>query len=91
MSLVPASPLHHWHWVGKDKNRFYLLFGQCDRNAAHLKEEPHGADSAFQFEDMWSWDIKTEKWRRLRRERFAGNPPCHRTEMACTYVSLPFR
>ncbi|RDB24340.1 hypothetical protein Hypma_008408 [Hypsizygus marmoreus] len=31
---------------------------------------------------MWSWDIQAEKW---RRERLAGNPPCPRTEIACTY------
>jgi hypothetical protein len=72
-------------WITKDKNRFYLLFGQCDRNGAYLKNEPHGDEDAYQFEDMWSWDITTEKW---RRERLAGNPPCPRTEMACSYVSL---
>jgi hypothetical protein len=71
-------------WVSKDKDRFYLLFGQCDREGAKLTNELHGGSSAYPFEDMWSWDLKSEKW---RRERLAGNPPCPRTEMACTYVS----
>jgi hypothetical protein len=71
-------------WVSKDKDRFYLLFGQCDRQGAGLKAEPHGGSSAYPFEDMWSWDLNSEKW---RRERLSGNPPCPRTEMACTYVS----
>ncbi|KAF9465693.1 hypothetical protein BDZ94DRAFT_1296211 [Collybia nuda] len=71
-------------WVSRDANRFYLLYGQCDRNGASLKGEPHGASDAFPFEDMWSWDLTTEKW---RRERRAGNPPSCRSEMACTYNS----
>ena len=70
-------------WVRKDKERIYVLFGQCDRNGAHLNGELHGASSAYALEDMWSWDIKVEKW---IRERLAGNPPCPRAEMACTYV-----
>ncbi|GLB35176.1 hypothetical protein LshimejAT787_0207410 [Lyophyllum shimeji] len=69
-------------WVGKDKNRFYLLFGQCDRQGASLRKEPHGASSAYPYEDMWSWDVREEKW---RRERFPGNSPCPRTELACAY------
>ncbi|KAG6906801.1 hypothetical protein DXG01_012049 [Tephrocybe rancida] len=69
-------------WVSKDKNRFYLLFGHCSRDAGSLRNEPHGSSEAYCFEDFWSWDIKQEKW---RRERFAGNPPCPRTELACTY------
>jgi hypothetical protein len=67
--------------VSKDKNRFYLLFGQCDRNAAYLKDEPHATESAYPFDDMWSWDLDAQSW---RRERLAGNPPCPRTEMGCT-------
>ncbi|KAH0586659.1 hypothetical protein H2248_007875 [Termitomyces sp. 'cryptogamus'] len=69
-------------WVGKDINRFYLLFGHCSRDGAYLKNEPHGSTEAYGFDDMWSWDIKKEKW---RRERFPGNPPCPRTEFGCTY------
>lgn len=73
-------------WVSRDTNRFYLLYGQCDRNGASLQGEPHGASDAFPFDDMWSWDLKTERW---RRERRAGNTPSSRTEMACTYVRVP--
>ncbi|KAG6907486.1 hypothetical protein DXG01_008776 [Tephrocybe rancida] len=66
-------------WVRK--GRFYLLFGHCARDAPSL-QNGHGSTESYAFEDMWSWDIKQEKW---RRERFAGNPPCPRTELACTY------
>ncbi|KAF8075717.1 hypothetical protein FPV67DRAFT_1572662 [Lyophyllum atratum] len=69
-------------WASRDKKRFYVLFGQCERQGASLRGEPHGSTQAYSFEDMWSWDIKEEKW---RRERLAGNPPCPRTEMGCTY------
>ncbi|KAG5651275.1 hypothetical protein H0H81_009241, partial [Sphagnurus paluster] len=69
-------------WVSRDKNRVYLLFGTCDRNGASLRGEMHGASDAYPFEDMWSWDIAKGEW---RRERLAGNPPCPRTEMGCTY------
>ncbi|KAJ7032600.1 hypothetical protein C8F04DRAFT_1107341 [Mycena alexandri] len=69
-------------WVSTDKKRIFLLFGQADRQGASLKNEAHGAESAFGYEDMWSWGIAEERW---RRERMSGNPPCARTEMACTY------
>jgi len=73
-------------WVGKDKDRIYVLFGQCERNGAYLNGELHGASDAYAFEDMWSWNIKEERW---VRERLAGNPPCPRGEMACTYLNVP--
>ncbi|KAJ7204122.1 hypothetical protein GGX14DRAFT_551752 [Mycena pura] len=69
-------------WVNKDKTRVYLLFGHADREGASFHDEPHGAESAFGHEDMWSWSIPDERW---RRERMSGNPPCARTELACAY------
>ncbi|KAJ7628143.1 hypothetical protein DFH06DRAFT_1284884 [Mycena polygramma] len=69
-------------WVSMDKTRFFLLFGHADRQGAKLQNELHGASKAFDYGDMWSWSIAEERW---RRERMAGNPPCARTEMACTY------
>ncbi|KAJ7453764.1 hypothetical protein FB451DRAFT_1280750 [Mycena latifolia] len=69
-------------WVSPDKARIYVLFGNCDRDAAHFHNELHGSDSAFAHTDFWSWDIKQEVW---QQERMAGNPPCARTEMAYAY------
>ncbi|KAJ7184884.1 hypothetical protein C8R46DRAFT_938859 [Mycena filopes] len=69
-------------WVSTDKTRFFVMFGQADRQGASFHNELHGASSAFGYEDMWSWGVKEERW---RRERMSGNPPCARTEMACTY------
>ncbi|THG96699.1 hypothetical protein EW026_g5175 [Hermanssonia centrifuga] len=45
-----------------------------------MANEPLGALSAY--DDMWSWDLKAEKW---QRQRIVGNPPCPRTEGGCTY------
>ncbi|KAJ6452159.1 hypothetical protein C8R47DRAFT_1181346 [Mycena vitilis] len=69
-------------WVSTDKTRFFLLFGHADRQGAKLQKELHGATQAFDYGDMWSWCIAEERW---RLERMAGNAPCARTEMACTY------
>ncbi|KAJ7483476.1 hypothetical protein FB451DRAFT_107014 [Mycena latifolia] len=69
-------------WVSTDKKRIFLLFGHADREGAQFHNEMHGASSAFGYEDMWSWSIADERW---RRERMSGNPPCARTEMACAY------
>jgi hypothetical protein len=70
-------------WVSPDKKRIFVIFGQADRQGASLKKELHGSTEAFGYEDMWSWSIGEERW---RRERMSGNPPCARTEMACAYV-----
>ncbi|KAJ7911339.1 hypothetical protein B0H13DRAFT_2009921 [Mycena leptocephala] len=69
-------------WVSPDKKRIFVMFGQADRQGASLKKELHGSTEAFGYEDMWSWSIGEERW---RRERMSGNPPCARTEMACAY------
>ncbi|KAJ6549863.1 hypothetical protein B0H19DRAFT_1159907 [Mycena capillaripes] len=69
-------------WVSTDKKRIFLTFGHADRERASLNNELHGANSAFGYEDMWSWSIDAERW---RRERMSGNPPSARTEMACSY------
>ncbi|KAJ6550177.1 hypothetical protein B0H19DRAFT_1160557 [Mycena capillaripes] len=69
-------------WVSPDKKRIFLMFGQADREGASFHGELHGATSAFGYEDMWSWNIGAERW---RRERMSGNPPCARTEMAYAY------
>ncbi|KAJ7105881.1 hypothetical protein C8R44DRAFT_681315 [Mycena epipterygia] len=69
-------------WVSTDKERIFLMLGQADREGASFNNELHGASCAFGYEDMWSWSINDECW---RRERMSGNPPCARTEMACAY------
>ncbi|KAG5638213.1 hypothetical protein H0H81_001214 [Sphagnurus paluster] len=69
-------------WVSRDKKRIYLIFGECDRTAASMNNEPHGAEMGFAYEDFWSWDIAKEEW---RLERLVGNVPSPRSEAACTY------
>ncbi|KAJ7677565.1 hypothetical protein B0H17DRAFT_1236319 [Mycena rosella] len=69
-------------WVSPDRARIYVLFGNCDRDAAHFHNERHASDTAFAHTDFWSWNVKHEIW---RQERMAGNPPCARTEMGYAY------
>ncbi|KAJ7267868.1 hypothetical protein C8J57DRAFT_352325 [Mycena rebaudengoi] len=69
-------------WVSPDKARIYILFGNCDRDAAYIHNDLHASDTAFAHTDFWSWGVKEQAW---RQERMAGNPPCARTEMACAY------
>ncbi|KAJ7438944.1 hypothetical protein B0H11DRAFT_2293635 [Mycena galericulata] len=69
-------------WVSLDKTRIFLLFGSFDREAAHFNNELHGSEESFGYDDFWSWSVEEETW---RQERMSGNPPCARTEMACTY------
>ncbi|KAF8177473.1 hypothetical protein K438DRAFT_1978454 [Mycena galopus ATCC 62051] len=69
-------------WVGPDKAHFYLLFGVVDRDEAYRNNELHGESVVFNCSDFWRWSVKDEVW---IQERLAGNPPCARTEMACSY------
>ncbi|KAJ7454308.1 hypothetical protein B0H11DRAFT_2287954 [Mycena galericulata] len=69
-------------WVSPDRARIYILFGNCDRDAAYYHNDLHGSDAAFMQTDLWSWSVKQGVW---RQERIAGNPPCARTEMAHAY------
>lgn len=81
---VPGPRRSASSWISQDKQRFYVMFGQCDREGAKLNGELHAGDEAYAYDDMWSWNFEQEKW---RRERLSGNPPCPRSEMSCTYVS----
>ncbi|KAK7007872.1 hypothetical protein R3P38DRAFT_1622076 [Favolaschia claudopus] len=78
----PRKTAASWVSGSGHMTRFYLLFGVFDRDEAWRHNEIHGADIVFGCSDFWSWSVKEEKW---RQERFAGNPPCARTEMACAF------
>ncbi|KAF8965649.1 hypothetical protein BDZ97DRAFT_1811650 [Flammula alnicola] len=69
-------------WVDETQGRIFLFGGECDRTGAEFTGELHGADCGYAYEDLWSWDIRNEKW---RMERMRGNAPCPRSEAACTY------
>jgi hypothetical protein len=81
--LCPGPRRTPSSWVDKNQERIYLFGGEADRSAPLDNELQHLAHCGFAYEDFWSWDIKTDKW---RMERLAGNPPCPRSEAACTYV-----
>ena len=84
---LPGPRVSACGWVDSTKDRIYICFGQANRDGAHMKGERHGSESAFAYNDFWSWDLEGRKW---RRERMSGNPPALRTEMACTFVCCFF-
>lgn len=82
--LVPGPRRLTVSWVGKEKDRVFFLFGEAERVGAKMSGEEHGSTNPYAYDDLWSWDIKREAW---RRERFSGNIPCQRSEPAVLYVS----
>ncbi|KAH8077510.1 hypothetical protein BXZ70DRAFT_902237 [Cristinia sonorae] len=78
----PGPRRHPTTWVDPKLRKIFLMFGEADRVAAQLNNEPHGAMTCYGFGDFWSWDVKEEKWTMLRME---GNPPCARSEVAYNY------
>ncbi|CAL1701225.1 unnamed protein product [Somion occarium] len=72
-------------WVDKRVSggeKIYLLYGDADRVSAKQGGQVYGASGCYAYDDLWSWDIRKEVW---RRERIDGNPPCPRSEMGCTF------
>ncbi|KIY49786.1 hypothetical protein FISHEDRAFT_40769, partial [Fistulina hepatica ATCC 64428] len=67
-------------WTNKEQDKFYLMFGQCDRHAA--PNEPQAGEKEHAYKDMWIWLIREERW---IRDRLSGNTPSSRAEMAYTY------
>ncbi|KAJ7174743.1 hypothetical protein C8R46DRAFT_892211 [Mycena filopes] len=82
-SAAGPGPRARGHsWVAKDQQRIFYMFGEADRQAAMMHKQAHGAFYSYGYADLWSWDIKREKW---FRERLHGNVPSPRAEVACTY------
>ncbi|KAJ6564146.1 hypothetical protein B0H19DRAFT_75821 [Mycena capillaripes] len=79
----PRGQCHSW--LGKDQTRIFFMFGIADRHAAMIHKQQHGGLYSYAYADLWSWDIKAEKW---ARERMHGNVPSSRGEMACTYNAV---
>ncbi|KAJ7602306.1 hypothetical protein DFH06DRAFT_1398480 [Mycena polygramma] len=83
-SQSSPGPRERCHsWVGKDKAHIFYMFGQSDRPAAEIVQQTGGPPFfSHAYSDLWSWDIKAEKW---KRELLRGNVPSSCSEMACTY------
>lgn len=69
-------------WVVPAQKRIYILYGNVGRQAASLGGHPQGSMNDYTNEDLWSYDVTEQTW---RRERLRGNFPSPRTEMACAY------
>ncbi|SJK99591.1 uncharacterized protein ARMOST_02899 [Armillaria ostoyae] len=76
--LAPDPRKTAMSWVNKEQDRLFILGGEANRPAA-TRGDPVYANDSFIFENMWSWHIPTEKW---RRERMSGNLPSARSEVA---------
>lgn len=81
--LTPGPRINACSWVSKDQKKIFLMYGDASRLSAKLAKQEHGAYTSYAYDDIWSWDIEAEKW---RREKFVGNKPSPRTEMAAVYV-----
>ncbi|KAJ7101982.1 hypothetical protein C8R44DRAFT_988292 [Mycena epipterygia] len=72
-------------WVGKDRNTLFVLYGDANRGAAKIHNQPHGAINSYAHDDLWGWDIAARGW---TQKRLPGNIPSPRSEMACTYNAV---
>ncbi|KAI0798160.1 hypothetical protein C8Q75DRAFT_813978 [Abortiporus biennis] len=70
-------------WVEGEK--IWLQFGLADREGAKMLKGQYAAKQSHVYEDLWSWDLDKEEW---RRERLRGNVPCPRAGAAYTYNSV---
>lgn len=71
-------------WVNERDGvkKIWLMHGEADRQGVGNCGSLH---TSYGYDDCWSWDIRKESW---QRERIMGNPPCARSEMGFTFVSL---
>ncbi|KDR73272.1 hypothetical protein GALMADRAFT_251865 [Galerina marginata CBS 339.88] len=80
--LSPGPRINACSWITKDKKDFWLMYGDANRMGAKLGGEPHGAMSSHEYDDIWTWNFASRKW---KREKLVGNGPSPRTEMASVY------
>ncbi|THH26623.1 hypothetical protein EUX98_g7570 [Antrodiella citrinella] len=80
----PGPRRHPVTWNDPAQKKIFVMFGEADRVTAQMNSEPHGARTCLGYGDLWSWDVKEDKW---RKDRFHGNSPCARSEVSCTYNS----
>ena len=85
--LTPGPRINACSWVSKNQDKIFLMYGDACRLSAMLAKQEHGALTSHAYDDLWSWDIKKEKW---TREKFVGNKPSPRTEMGAVYVKCFF-
>ncbi|THU96933.1 hypothetical protein K435DRAFT_722318 [Dendrothele bispora CBS 962.96] len=80
-SSCPGPRKNAATWTNKEKTKLFLMYGLADRQFLP-KNDPNWGMDAYQHDDLWSWDIETERW---KLERIHGNAPCPRSEMSFTY------
>lgn len=74
-----------WTDMRDGVQKIWLMYGEADRMSAGMLGEPHSAMYGYGCNDLWSWNVQKEVW---QRERIMGNPPCPRSEMGYTFVSV---
>ncbi|CAA7263578.1 unnamed protein product [Cyclocybe aegerita] len=80
--LCPGPRINASSWVSKGQDKIFILYGDANRMSAKLSGQEHGAMTTYAYDDLWSWDIREERW---TREKIIGNAPSPRTEMAAVY------
>ncbi|KAG8989145.1 hypothetical protein FRB90_002379 [Tulasnella sp. 427] len=78
----PGVREHPVLWIAQEK--IWVTLGNANRQAEWLRSgtDNHGAADDHTYQDLWSFDLKAKVW---TDERFSGNYPCMRTEVACTF------
>lgn len=79
---LPGPRIYASSWMAGD--RLFIFNGMANRTSAKQHGQPHGEDIDYPYDDMWSWSIPKQMW---RRERVMGNAPSARCESACVYAS----
>ncbi|KAG8952144.1 hypothetical protein FRC04_005144 [Tulasnella sp. 424] len=67
-------------WI--DGGKVWVTLGNANRQAEWLRSGPEAAQNDHTYQDLWSYDLKTKVW---VNERYSGNSPCMRTEVAYTF------
>lgn len=81
---LPGVREFHASWILGDK--MYISMGNVARQAQWLRSgctnANEGALTDFSYDDLWSYSFQTNKW---THEKFTGNTPSKRTEVAFTF------
>ncbi|KAJ3509875.1 hypothetical protein NLJ89_g4987 [Agrocybe chaxingu] len=80
--FCPGPRINASSWVSKEQDKIFIMYGDANRMSAKLSGQEPGATTTYAYDDLWSWDIREERW---TRGKIVGNAPSPRTEMAAVY------
>ncbi|THH27827.1 hypothetical protein EUX98_g6367 [Antrodiella citrinella] len=65
-----------------EQRKLYLCFGDANRSQAERSGHPSGFHTDYVYNDLWSYSVDTQGW---KRERLRGNFPSPRAEHCTVY------